>query len=718
MSDASEKIKRAKPVPQNLIAQVKKLLASGNLLKAGAVATLLVGAPPVPEIQDLVADVISLLRNLAMRELNRGDLGQVRIIVGLLKRLEEPHSERTREIEEQLRVAQGTAVESSPSDELGDILLPPLEDNTGRIGQIGVGSTISGAGRASSVPLERGADHDSETRRGSRRGTQVKGEPRPRKPQSQPIPAIGESVVERVPHMDLKPDGFLRPGSTVTVLVYADQQGPHAGEQSEGVVISGSPSQNQFQIDVELLVSGHFAITREPRAKGRSGPTIILRRDQAVTNSLSWSLKVLSIKRLPATRPTITALFEYKGRPSGKVIREPAIRGHSVKSQDNKIRRVTIGALSMIVPQAKRALPSVAVQKTAKPADLMIKILETEEKDGRHFKLTVDARPIRQQWSGPWTLRDKTDVIVGAALATFPTSDLSSPAKRIAALIGPGSEMFRSTPQQFQDLFWQMADHNKLPTSILIISEEKYMPWELMVPERRKKDGTIEQRQALGVEFAVGRWVTDKYLSPPQEVALRDAYVISPQYPVGRQLRNAADEVSMILNCFSPATPISPALVANIDGTLAQAGATVLHFVCHGKAGLPQALSLDQDREQLTAWDIRGLKGFLTSFAKSHTFVFLNACEVGRAAPSLVGVGGFGNSFVEIGSSAVVAPLWSVDDGIAHEVAKQFYEEVRKAPSIAFAEILRRIRAKAYSGNAEDTWAAYCFYGDPLAHRV
>jgi len=66
--------------------------------------------------------------------------------------------------------------------------------------------------------------------------------------------------------------------------------------------------------------------------------------------------------------------------------------------------------------------------------------------------------------------------------------------------------------------------------------------------------------------------------------------------------------------------------------------------------------------------------------------------------PALVGVGGFGNSFVEIGASAVVAPLWSVDDKIAHKVATEFYRAVVGSPTIPFAEILRRIRAMAILG--------------------
>ena len=48
---------------------------------------------------------------------------------------------------------------------------------------------------------------------------------------------------------------------------------------------------------------------------------------------------------------------------------------------------------------------------------------------------------------------------------------------------------------------------------------------------------------------------------------------------------------------------------------------------------------------------------------------------------------------------------------------KSSTRECLKEPDTPFAEILRDIRAQAYSGNAEDTYAAYCFYGSPLAKR-
>ena len=105
-----------------------------------------------------------------------------------------------------------------------------------------------------------------------------------------------------------------------------------------------------------------------------------------------------------------------------------------------------------------------------------------------------------------------------------------------------------------------------------------------------------------------------------------------------------------------------------------------------------------------------------TACAAKRPLVFINACEVGRTTPALVGIGGFAISFIEHGASCVIAPLWSVKDSIAHEIAQEFYKATLADPSRPFAEIFKTIRARAYpEGGGEDTYGAYCFYGDPRA---
>ena len=53
-----------------------------------------------------------------------------------------------------------------------------------------------------------------------------------------------------------------------------------------------------------------------------------------------------------------------------------------------------------------------------------------------------------------------------------------------------------------------------------------------------------------------------------------------------------------------------------------------------------------------------------------------------------------------------------MQDKVALDVTQIFYPQALKG--VPFGEIIRQIRAKAYD-LAIDSYAAYCYYGDPLA---
>jgi hypothetical protein len=354
------------------------------------------------------------------------------------------------------------------------------------------------------------------------------------------------------------------------------------------------------------------------------------------------------------------------------------------------------------------------IEQGATAADLTITILDSGAKDYRHYRMIVDA-PGGEHWEGDWVLSQRSDELVKTAMDAFVASDETKTGTtgRIAALTGAGIDMFDATPEGFKTLFWNLVDTKK-PKTMLIVSEEPYIPWELMVPTRWRNNAR-EDREPIGVEFAVGRWVHRQHISPPQRLSFKETYVVAPRYSAERQLPLAEKEAKLVAKAFPPSRRIDPASVTTLDTSVGGGDVSLLHFVCHGKADAPQTIYMDNEQDNLNTLQVKALKGFLRTFPRTRTFVFLNACEVGRPAPSLVGIGGLANEFLAVGAGAVIAPLWSVADNVASDVAKTFYETVRKSPKTTFASILQGIRRKAYSGTAEDTWAAYCFYGDPKA---
>jgi hypothetical protein len=376
-------------------------------------------------------------------------------------------------------------------------------------------------------------------------------------------------------------------------------------------------------------------------------------------------------------------------------------------------------AISTLEPKdiGKRALrntpPAVLkVDYFAQPPDLTIEITDPT-RNRRALNYRVLSPHLQNNGLGDpgvWHLPDETRSLVAGFLAEFVKPGVPAQA-RLLSLRGAGRQLWQIVPGPVKDIFWRLLDADKLKT-IFINSEEPYIPWELMIPTRYK-NGELKQRHPLGAEFAIGRWIPGDHTSPVQAIPLTRSLVIAPSYkgPKPKPLAHASTEADYVRSKI-PGESMTPVTFVSVVKELF-AEVDLIHFVCHGAESKSFGIqSMFLEDGELTSIQ---LDGMCDPEKKLHgRLVFLNACEVGRPQPALTGVGGFTKSFIDLGAVAVIAPLWSVKDNIAHEVACTFYDNVSLKP---LASILREIRSKAYSdaGGGEDTYAAYCFYGDPAA---
>lgn len=559
-----------------------------------------------------------------------------------------------------------------------------------------------------------GQDDDVSTpRRGPFLGGGVGAAPPP--PAPPPPRAADDSVetLERTPHMDLSAEPPLPPGAEFTATVWADREGQRQGETSEGISIAAPASVRSFDLDVQLLTSAHFAVTARPALP------LTLDRDEDASNRLEFRLRVLAADELAAlgdevadpARGYLSATFRYQGRPAGKVTRlvdlAVPVAAEAVRPEPD----VTAAPQAAVAFEAVEELPDLTVQIVADPTDPERRfhcLLETPWLD-----LSED------EASGRWTLRSTTSEIVTSYMALF-TAKGKSDAQRLAALRGAGGDFFTSAPENFKAIYWRLIDEHGPPATLALVTEEPHYPWELMIPHRRRPDGTTERRGPLGVETSVGRFIHGLSLSGPRRLPLVDSYAVAPEYQGRRALPHAQEEAEMVTRLFS-GEAIRPVTFERLDEALTAKAVSLVHFACHGKqtSGVQQSIYLDDDAE-LSSVEVSGMDGFRAAFERGRPLVFLNACEVGRLEPALAAVGGFAATFIELGARAVVAPLWSVKDTLAHEVATEFYRRLGEEPGVRLSEILRELRQRSYEGDqaGEDTYAAYCFYGDPLATRA
>jgi len=493
-------------------------------------------------------------------------------------------------------------------------------------------------------------------------------------------------MLERWPHLDLGQPEPVAAGSELVATVYVDDDGPGEGETSTPLAL---PADREIRLRVLLVTSHHFEID------GDDAGWITLAAGAKRSTTAEFHLRVGDGA---AGVGVVTAFLVYDGRPAGSVHRQ-----------------VKVGeAVALATPEELPA-PIMSADLSAARPDLTVMIAPIPGSGGSRYACTVSTPHLREYADGvteDWDLPDQssTRAFVMTRMAGFTRGRIPNDARR-AALVGAGLTLFEAAPENFKRVYWKLRNRNLPLGTIFVVSSEPYVPWELMIPAR---DGN-EDALPIGVTSSVGRWVHAQHVSPRQPLALRDSYVIAPSYTGSKRLSFSADEARYVCETFD-GREISPALFATIEATLGQRGAALLHLICHGadEEGGGQAIDLDPD-EILTDGMLRGMPNLKAAVRAVGPLVFINACQVGRLTPALVGTGGFAAAFIALGAQAVIAPIWSVKDAVAANAAREFYNEVRARPGRPFARILRDIRRRAYEGSGpEDSWAAYCFYGDPL----
>jgi hypothetical protein len=519
----------------------------------------------------------------------------------------------------------------------------------------------------------------------------------------------GPSVVRRTPHLDLEPEGAASPGTTIRVRVYADRQSARKDEQSEDIVIELPPELRHLDLNAHLLASPQLEVI------GPGVQPLKIEVNEAASSVATFEVRVRSrdeilslVRDLPSvSRASISAVFNCRGRPSGSVTRIVPLDLDFLVPPDSPdvTERVAVGTLR--------------VEADAKSPDLLVQVRAQPINDGRQFQCWVSTPLIEaeeeERWED-WNLPQVAESIVRGYMENFVDEEASA-LERLSSLKGAGRQLFDAAPANFKSVFWKLLDAGHPPRNIAVVSDEPCIPWELMIPHRRRQ-GRSEARDPLGVDCAVGRWVLGNACAGPQHLPLADSIVIAPRYAGSNALPFAEDEARFVLEHF-PGVRVEPATLDTIDEVLSGRGASILHLSCHGvdPAESPaQAVHLEGNRKLDTTM-LSGLDSLRRALEEKRTLVVINACEVGRPKPALVGLGGFAQAFIDLGAAGVVAALWSVRDDLAHEVAMDFYRSVLNNPTRPFAEILRQVRARAYdkAAGAEDTYAAYCFYGDPQA---
>jgi hypothetical protein len=264
-------------------------------------------------------------------------------------------------------------------------------------------------------------------------------------------------------------------------------------------------------------------------------------------------------------------------------------------------------------------------------------------------------------------------------------------------------------PDELKQQYWQFKTKIK---SLLITSDEPWIPWEIIKPYRFN-NGKEEQDPFWCEQFAISRWLSGCGTADELPTQL-----LIPVAPAIVNLPSVAAEVTFLgqLERLYPGiqaiAPINNSIA--LTEYLEEPHFSILHFACHG--GFDSTLPNDSAiqlaaNDWLRPSDIR----LHIEPPSSRPLVFINACHGGRLGFSFTGLGGWAERLVKARVGAFVGAMWEVNDTLALEFAKHFYQALLQDKQ-TIAEAFRLAReAIRQQAPYNSTWLAYSLYADPEA---
>ena len=469
-------------------------------------------------------------------------------------------------------------------------------------------------------------------------------------------------------------------------------------------------------------------------AGARDGPA--LRRTIAVPRNADSQPAVflLQLVARAAGPQWLTVDFYHHDRNVGSLTLEVEVRGFQLRR--SRTRRAPLandekaGDSPSFGPAAViRAVDGVTVPQGTPPPAADVELRVIRDADGRtlHFHLhshmlpALDGRAVGSivfnDLSRPGHFFDRLAERL-SSLAARAGADLhAQEASRIEEDIADiGVELYEQLfPEPLRKAYWEikaLRDTGKVQ-NLLIVSDEPWIPWELVKPYDVVAGRDVEDDHLAGA-WRMSRWLSGAAV--PADLNVRAARLVAPTFDLDFVWKEIQYFDSLAARRIEVAPPISTR--AEFLDAAENGGAQLYHFATHAnfnQAFADESPILLQDDplfpSDLTRRRARGLR-------RERPLIFLNTCHGARVGFNLTGLGGWAQRLVDqLGVTAFVGALWEVHDELASNFAQTFYEELWAGKTLgeAFHAARQRIRTIR---SANPTWLAYTLYGDPNSRII
>jgi hypothetical protein len=464
-------------------------------------------------------------------------------------------------------------------------------------------------------------------------------------------------------------------------------------------------SVGDYTLTIQLLADGF------ERVDGGDDPW---RVDCHVTAEDPYPEVLVTLRALPTGKPIrareLKALYVIEGQAMGEAIRPVAV-------VDSPAR------LAAVEPTAPKGPATLSTPRGDTPPDITIRIEHRDDEVEGTFLWQMLVRP----GLDVHVSSNPTGVALGDNAPAFllglirAVGGATSPVKLRLELKGIGNTIRDKVPSEFWTLFTEVAAAvAPAVPSVQILSAEPHIPWELAAFPAGTPPPDVDAPAFLGAQADIGRWVLGEpppRVPPPATLEVRTMAVVWGVYPAAIKLEEAEAEADSLQQDFG-AVLIDASEDPVLELLTRSPSYDAIHFAVHAQYGDPEAVTpapapaapeiLLADGSRLGENTVKGCEPF-----SGTPLVFLNACQIGNGTEVLGDYAGVAAAFLYAGAAGVVAPLWSVDDGIAREIGLRFYQRVFAGATPAAAIRQERASFLKSGDTASATFVAYQFYGHP-----
>jgi CHAT domain/Ternary complex associated domain 7 len=373
-----------------------------------------------------------------------------------------------------------------------------------------------------------------------------------------------------------------------------------------------------------------------------------------------------------------------------------------------------IGAAAAPVDGRRRTRTAPLAEVVVTEPDLTLLILEGRDNGRTVLTMRLTAsdpgenlylklfEPVQLRVDPAVYFADLFDDIDGLDLRTADARQIAD--ERLAA---KGATLFTTVfPVDLQRELWRLRDRI---TSVQILSEEPWIPWEICRLSGEDDTGRLQEGPFLCEAFALTRWLPG--IPRRLRLTLDNMAVV---VPADSGLAFAAQEWQYLQSLAKDGRAVKriDAGFVEVRRELASGVYDGWHFSGHGAARSkdPNRSAIYLNNKQ--AFTPEELGGVVRNLGRAKPLVFLNACQVGRSGMSLTDIGGWARQFLYAGASGFVGAYWSVYDQAALNFAKALYDRLLDGVPIGRATQEARVEVKS---DGDPTWLAYTVFADPLA---